>query len=93
MGDEPGTAHFRRLKLEVRDAVEQPLARPRTMGAMWSLSSSISPFDKVLAGGLRSSGNGHVLAAGGFPCLRQRRVDSVVHEVEGGAALHLQGVA
>ncbi|ALV40670.1 hypothetical protein AU252_05400 [Pseudarthrobacter sulfonivorans] len=33
VGDEGGAAHFSRLEPKVRDAVEQPFARPRMMGS------------------------------------------------------------
>src|SRR5580698_5170106 len=48
---------------------------------------------KILTHRLGATTNLHVAALGGESCLLQRRLDTVGHEDEGGAALHLDWIA
>src|SRR3984957_12403829 len=51
------------------------------------------PGAKILTHRLYATTDLHVAALGGEPRLRQRRLDTVGHEYEGGAALHLDWIA
>ena len=66
---------------------------PSTTGGQSEMQLVNQPGAKILTHRLDAAANLHVAALGGELRLLQRRLDTVGHEDEGGAAVHLDRIA